>query len=388
MTAQPVGGALRISPWQPSPTERLRITMHRRWTITAASLAATALVATTAGPAAAHDPAPAASGSTNPLPSPARISGGTTSLALRAEVGAALTEAGISVAPTDPAATGPDGIGFPIVAGSLDPATGAGILRHEGGLRFSKGKRSITISQFDVRIARRSTLTAKINGLGVRARVINLDTSNAEISSDAVSVSASGIEAKLNGPAARLLNFVLKTRAFAPGLDLGSVKVAAKRSTIRFEGGATTLKLDAGAAAALTSLGVSVTPSSPAQATADGLAFPIVGGQVDAATLAGVIRHTGGITFTAGGTSLTVSNFVIDTTRGVLTAQAGGSRIDLLKLDLSAPQVAVDGDEVTVGNVGASLTKVAADALNATFKVSAFTENLKIGVATVDGETF
>ena len=97
--------------------------------------------------------------------------------------------------------------------------------------------------------------------------------------------------------------------------------------------------------------------------------------------------HNGGIRLSAGGTELRLTRFVIDTFRGVLTAKPGtGKRIDLLKLDLSAPAVAVDGDRVTVGNVPASLTRTAAAALNATFGVTAFTEGLRLGVATVDGD--
>ncbi|CAA9515213.1 MAG: hypothetical protein AVDCRST_MAG13-3030, partial [uncultured Solirubrobacteraceae bacterium] len=41
---------------------------------------------------------------------------------------------------------------------------------------------------------------------------------------------------------------------------------------------------------------------------------------------------------------------------------------------------------VTVANVPARLTKAAADALNAAFGVTAFSEGLQLGVATIRGE--
>ena len=65
--------------------------------------------------------------------------------------------------------------------------------------------------------------------------------------------------------------------------------------------GATTLKLDPGAVAALTSLGVAPAPIAPATATSSGeLAFPITNPPF-AALLSGTIRHSGGIALTAGG---------------------------------------------------------------------------------------
>lgn len=61
--------------------------------------------------------------------------------------------------------------------------------------------------------------------------------------------------------------------------------------------------LDPGAAGALTSLGISVAPTTPAYATKSGaVRFPITLGVVDSTDLTGQIRHAGGLVFTKGTT--------------------------------------------------------------------------------------
>lgn len=232
-----------------------------------------------------------------------------------------------------------------------------------------------------------SSLTARIDGR-FRLPVIRLVTQRATVASTATTTTVSGVDVHLSTFGALVLNRALHSRLFRPGLKLGTATIAAQRAVIAFAGGDTSLALDAAAGDALTSLGVAVAPVDPAFAKPDGsVAFPITGGAVRTRDLAGRITHAGGLTFSAeDGTELTVTDFVVDTIRGVLTAKAGTARIDLLKLDLSAPAVTVAGDAVTVANVGASLTKTAADALNATFGVTAFAEDFRLGVASVNGE--
>ena len=57
----------------------------------------------------------------------------------------------------------------------------------------------------------------------------------------------------------------------------------------------------------------------------------------------------------------------------------------IAKLDLADPRVTISGRNVTVAEVGVSLTKAAADTLNQAFATTAFTEGLKLGSATVKG---
>ena len=147
--------------------------------------------------------------------------------------------------------------------------------------------------------------------------------------------------------------------------------------------GATTLTLDEGALDALTSLGVAPAPLAPARAEGADVSFPITRGRVDAKTLAGTIRHTGGLSLTKGDTRVELRNFVIDTKRAVLTARAGDARLAILDLDLSHVTVARKQRRLTVGGVSATLTQGAADALNAAFGTDAFAKGQLIGTAVV-----
>ena len=75
--------------------------------------------------------------------------------------------------------------------------------------------------------------------------------------------------------------------------------VTRKPKTVALTGGATTVTLDPGAAAALQSLGIAAAPIG-----SDSLAFPITGGKLDAKTFAGTIAHSGGIALTKGATTV------------------------------------------------------------------------------------
>lgn len=185
----------------------------------------------------------------------------------------------------------------------------------------------------------------------------------------------------------RLLRLTLMMVVLAMGaLAVASPAMATEtHSTVTIKGGRTSLTIAAGTAAVLTKNGVSVTAVKPARAHGATFSFPIKGGSVDPTNAAGTIRHSGGLQFRVGHTKLVVKDFVIDTTKGVLTARVGGTRtrIPLLKLDTSTAKISVKGSWVTVSGVGASLTAEAAAALNKTFGVSLFTAGLPIGTAKV-----
>jgi len=148
--------------------------------------------------------------------------------------------------------------------------------------------------------------------------------------------------------------------------------------------GNTTLALDPGAVAALTSLGVTPAPIAPATATSTGeLSFPITN-KPFAALLSGTIRHSGGISLTAGGVTVKLEDFYIDPLRRQLTALVGGQRVPILALDFSRTRIGF-GSTLKVGPVGGALTAVAAGALDGAFGLPAGTvpPGLKLGDATV-----
>lgn len=103
--------------------------------------------------------------------------------------------------------------------------------------------------------------------------------------------------------------------------------------------------------------------------------FPITG-----YSLRGLrIKHSGGLNLSAGAATITVSDFNIDLARLRVSGNVNGTvgnvgRVDLFKVRFS--------DRRDLGLVKLTLTKTAADALNATFGVNAFAENATFGYAT------
>ena len=78
-------------------------------------------------------------------------------------------------------------------------------------------------------------------------------------------------------------------------------------------GGTTTLTPAPEISAALSALGVTLTPTGSAAQTTNGFGFPVTGGKVNAKTFAGTVQHTGsGFTASKGAASLTLSDFAIN----------------------------------------------------------------------------
>lgn len=160
--------------------------------------------------------------------------------------------------------------------------------------------------------------------------------------------------------------------------------------------GSTTVVLDDIAAGALDSLGISVAPVGPARAGKGGIRFPITFGVVDSQSLAGEIRHAGGLKFTKGGTTVFLTRYFIgiDDTPSlsglVGAARNSGDRAELFDLDLSGLEVRSGRRHLKLSGVTLKLTAGAAAALNGAFGDGAepFTEGLVIGTATVRARTW
>jgi hypothetical protein len=150
-------------------------------------------------------------------------------------------------------------------------------------------------------------------------------------------------------------------------------------------GGKTTLALNAGTASALTGAGVTVAPASSATAGSAGISFPIRGGYINAKTLGGKITHSGGLTFSAGGKSLTIRDFTVNTSKKVLTAWVDelNTRVQVLNVNLAKAKVKVTSKRLTITNVRTTLQQGVADALNAYFSTTLFSGGLKIGTVSV-----
>lgn len=152
---------------------------------------------------------------------------------------------------------------------------------------------------------------------------------------------------------------------------------------VSLAGEETVLVLDPSTAEVLSENDVAVEPIEPAAPSGDGIGFPITGGQVDAESLAGTIDHSGGLRFSAGDTEVELTDFVVDTNAGTLTATAGDAELRTLSLDLDRLNRSMDGDVIVASGIAASLTGDAANALNDAFGVDLFERGLPIGDVTV-----
>ena len=170
----------------------------------------------------------------------------------------------------------------------------------------------------------------------------------------------------------------------------------AQAARVNLDGMRTTLTTDPGTTSALFGAGIIPLPIAPSSVTptsdAARYAFPVTGGKVDAKTLAGYIRHSGGILLAQrdgmGWKALSLARFGIHITAApYLTAVVnGGDRLAIADLDLGSAQIKkfTKGGRafVSIKNVGVTLNATAMGALNATFG-TALPDNVKLGTAAV-----
>lgn len=348
----------------PSRTARLG-------TLAAAALAGGALAA-----------APSALGAT------VAVEDGQTNLHLSPATAGALSDLGVSVGPVGPATAKGLRVSFPIDGGQIDPETAAGTIDHSGGLAFSAGGTTVRVTDFAVRTDVRSPyLQAKVGNGSIR--LLDLNLANAKVlrrGPGRVGTWVVRVRSTLTVQAAAALNAAFGS-SLAGGIPIGRVDVRANPLEVAFDGGATTLALDPGTAATLTRLGVTPGIIAPATAGPAGIAFPVTGGRVNLGETSGEVTHSGGISLTAGSTVVRLEDFVVQLDPGTLVAQVGDTGATVpLALDLSAAKVGLSNGRTVVNNAGVSLTQEAAAALNAAFKVSAFTPGLALGTARVVAE--
>jgi len=185
-----------------------------------------------------------------------------------------------------------------------------------------------------------------------------------------------------------------RNRLFLGAAVLAATALASTASlaqaTVYVAGGVTSVTLSSTLLGALSSL--NVTPSILSPATLNGAVanFPVTGGAVDADTAKGEIDHSGGLTFTAGSTVVTISNFDITylggapVLTGIVTANGtllGRYGLFNVAAKASLPLKPQNGFYVYLPNVELTLTAGGASLLNGAFGVTAFTAGLPIGTA-------
>lgn len=180
-----------------------------------------------------------------------------------------------------------------------------------------------------------------------------------------------------------------------PGLLASPVRAT---PTVDTYSGNTTVALSPALLNVLSALHVAPSRQFPAELSGATARFPIPTGQIDLGTAHGEIVHAGGLNLKAGNTTVTLSDFVIDTTGSapVLTGLVAANgdlvaRLPLFSIKLTqAPVIKNYGvaGQVTIGGAALSLTSEAATALNQAFGVTAFSQGIPIGTASVNALTF
>jgi hypothetical protein len=157
--------------------------------------------------------------------------------------------------------------------------------------------------------------------------------------------------------------------------------------------GSTALVLDPSTASALTGLGVTPGLVAPAYAGPGGaLEFPITT-PLSRALATGTIEHSGGISLTAGATTVDLTNFWIDLGGHDLSADVSTStganlgRVTIVSLDFSGAHLGFSHGALTYGPVSADLNAAAIGALNEVFGTS-LTAPIPLGTATVQYRLF
>jgi len=188
-----------------------------------------------------------------------------------------------------------------------------------------------------------------------------------------------------------LTALVLWMTVLAPDAQAKTLRLDGVRTTLVTEPATTTLLFGAG----IIPLPIAPTPVVPT-ADAAKYSFPVTGGAVDSKTLAGAIRHSGGLLLAARNaddswTALSLSRFTIriDAHPDLTAIVNGGSRVSIADLDLGSADIKKymkNGRTfIRVANVGVTLNKTATDAIEATFLggADALPDMVKLGTATV-----
>jgi hypothetical protein len=168
------------------------------------------------------------------------------------------------------------------------------------------------------------------------------------------------------------------------------------QTTVPALSGTTNVALTASFLSALNSLGVAPGVVYPTVLNGTTVNFPISSGAIDLTTAKGNLDHQGGLTLTAGGTTVTIQDFIIDTTGAapVITglATVNGAlvgRITLFDLAFASgfttPLKLSGGTFLSLSGIAVTLDPTAASVLNSVFSTSAFKGGLSIGKANVRG---
>jgi hypothetical protein len=299
----------------------------------------------------------------------AGVAGGKTTITLDKRASAALKRAHVRLSARKPAKLRGRRLTLPVSGGTFNIATGSGSVVHKGSLRISSSRRKVRLSSFTLV---KSKVSAKVGHK--RLTVANVTGGKASLAPGAVGATLRGARLKLTAAAAKALDKALRTAAFKRGMRLGTATATVQRK-LTITSGTTTLAPDPTTSKALADNGVKLGVVPPSQLTASGITFPVTGGSLNAATAAGTISHSGGISLTKGSTSaqLTAPGVVLGKSSTLSVVAGSFGRQTIANVDLSkatiTPQLSATGGSITVTGAAVNLTPTAASLLGAQFGV-------------------
>jgi hypothetical protein len=130
--------------------------------------------------------------------------------------------------------------------------------------------------------------------------------------------------------------------------------------------------------------GITVAPVHPSSVTGSVLTLGIAGGKIDQDTFAGTLNHTGGLKFTRGNTTVTLTDLVLNTQTKQVTGAVNGNSLPIFDLNLASLKHAREPRHTVIGtSIFLAMTPEAANALNTGLGVTSFKSGQKFGVATV-----
>jgi hypothetical protein len=167
-------------------------------------------------------------------------------------------------------------------------------------------------------------------------------------------------------------------------------------------GGNTSVALDSNFLAALKSLGLTPGTVGTAKLTGTDIAFPITGGSVVywnpkgsyRPYVQGILEHDGsGLSLTAGGTTVALSNFTVNPGNSILYGDVSvNGKVAVTQADLfnlyggTLKPLQLQGNDAILTGTTVHVSADAAKLLNTTFKTSAVKSQLLVGVATITAQ--
>jgi hypothetical protein len=168
-----------------------------------------------------------------------RVTGGTTTITPSAATTQFLTNNGISVAALSPATISNGVVTLPISGGRINPTPLRGFIVHRGGLRFTKGSRSLTLRHFLINSTNRGAFldattpvrrchSARRHGARVRICVLRAaGVRLARLSNAVRNGNTVTADLLLSHQAARFINRLAGHHVVSAGTNIGSAKVTA-----------------------------------------------------------------------------------------------------------------------------------------------------------------